>query len=93
MVPARFSLGGYRGTQVFATGYPQTTAVACPGRPRTDEIEQTLPERRRRRSATATASTPTPGAARRPGRRRYVVPQVMLRFKDGQQRTALFRLR
>jgi len=92
VVPAKFSLGGYRGTQLFATGYPRTTAVACPGRPRTDEIEQTLGRSAATlsyrngvytyawRSQKAWASTNT-------------CRVLTLKFKDGQQRSAVFRLR
>ena len=42
IVPARFTLGGYRGTQVFASGFPTDAGSALPGTSRTDEIEQTL---------------------------------------------------
>ncbi len=92
VVPVRFSLGGYRGTQLFAAGYPQTTAVPCQARPRTDEIEQTL-------SGSASTLTYRNGVytyawrSQRAWASRFVCRKVVLRFKDGQERTALFRLR
>ena len=92
VIPVRFSLGGYRGTQVFASGYPQTTAVPCQARPRTDEIEQTLA----RSAATLTYRSGVYTYAWRSQQAwasRFVCRKVVLRFKDGQERTALFRLR
>ncbi len=92
VVPARFSLGGYRGSQVFATGYPQTQPVTCPGRPRTDEIEQTLP-------GSAASLTYRNGVytyawrSQKSWASRTTCRRLVLKFRDGQQRTAWFRLR
>ncbi|HSV18476.1 MAG TPA: PxKF domain-containing protein [Casimicrobiaceae bacterium] len=41
-VPVNFSLGGNRGLQVFAAGYPISQAVSCTSSAPTDDIEQTL---------------------------------------------------
>ncbi len=92
IVPARFSLGGYRGTQVFASGYPMTQAVTCPGRARTDEIEQTLPAS----TATLTYRRGVYTYAWRSQKAwasRTTCRRLVLRFKDGHQLTAWFRLR
>lgn len=91
-VPVRFTLGGYRGAQVFASGYPQTQAVACPGGARTDEVEQTLPR-------SAPSLTYRHGVytyawrTQKTWASRTTCARLVVRFKDGQQRTALFRLR
>ena len=88
VVPARFSLGGYRGSQVFATGYPQTQPVTCPGRARTDEIEQTLP-------GSAASLTYRNGVytyawrSQKAWASRTTCRRLVLKFRDGQQRTAL----
>jgi hypothetical protein len=92
VIPVRFSLGGYRGTQVFAAGYPRSTAVPCQSRPRTDEIEQTL-------SGSAASLSYRNGVYTYAWRTqnawasRFVCRKLEVRFKDGQERTALFRLR
>ena len=92
VVPMKFSLGGNRGTQVFASGYPRTTPVPCQTRPRTDEIEQTL-------STSASTLSYRSGVytyawrSQKAWASKYVCRKVVLRFKDGQERTALFRLR
>ena len=39
-IPVKFSLGGDRGLNVFASGFPKTTTVACPTAPATDVIEE-----------------------------------------------------
>ncbi len=92
VVPARFALGGYRGTRVFASGYPRTQSVACPRQTPADEVEQTLP----RSAASLTYRRGVYTYAWRSDRSwasRSTCRKLVVRFKDGQRLTALFRLR
>jgi hypothetical protein len=41
-VPVKFSLGGFRGTDVFAAGYPKSSPVACNATALEDGVEQTM---------------------------------------------------
>jgi probable HAF family extracellular repeat protein len=41
-VPVRFRLGGNRGLDIFATGFPKSSVMTCSGGPK-DEVELTLP--------------------------------------------------
>jgi hypothetical protein len=41
-IPVRFSLGGDRGLNIFAPGYPKSQVVSCDGAAPTDVIEQTV---------------------------------------------------
>ena len=41
-IPVRFSLGGDRGLNIFAAGYPKSQVVSCDGNAPTDVVEQTV---------------------------------------------------
>lgn len=41
-IPVKFSVGGYRGLDIFASGYPRTTKVDCLSGAPTDAIETTV---------------------------------------------------
>jgi hypothetical protein len=89
-VPVRFSLGGNRGSGVFASGSPSTAQVACPTNAPVDEIEQVLtghPARLTYASGTYTYAWETQKAWR------ATCQQLTVKLADGQQLTALFRLR
>lgn len=90
-VPLKFGLGGARGLDIFAPGYPASTAASC-GNASTDALEET---------ATPGSTTLTYDAAT--GRYHYnwqtdrswggSCRTLVLRFADGSERTALFRFR
>ena len=42
-IPIRFSLGGDKGLNIFATGYPKSEAIACDSTATVDGIEETVP--------------------------------------------------
>ena len=92
IVPVRFSLGGNRGSSVFASGYPRVTTMTCPGSGPSDEIESTLsgqPPTLSYSNGTYTYAfrTSTSWASRTTCR------VLTVRWADGQQRTAVFKLR
>ena len=41
-IPVKFSLGGDRGLDVFADGYPRSETITCGEDPQTDGIEETV---------------------------------------------------
>jgi hypothetical protein len=41
-IPVKFSLGGYRGLQIFAAGSPVSQAVICSSNAPVDDLEQTV---------------------------------------------------
>lgn len=41
-IPVRFSLGGDQGLDVFADGYPRSTAIPCDSQAEVDGVEQTV---------------------------------------------------
>jgi hypothetical protein len=41
-VPVKFSLGGYQGLNIFATGYPASQTIVCNTSAGLDAIEQTV---------------------------------------------------
>ena len=41
-MPVKFSLGGYQGLDIFATGYPASQQITCNTSAPTDQIEQTV---------------------------------------------------
>jgi len=88
VVPVVFSLGGYRGTAVFAASSPASTRVACKPRARNDVLERTL-------KASAPRLTYASGkytyAWKTDPVWRGTCRQLGVRFADGQQRTAVFR--
>ena len=89
-VPVRFSLGGNRGSGVFAPGSPSTAQVACPTTAPTDEIEQLLtghPALLTYANGSYTYAWETQKAWR------STCQRLTVRLADGQQLTALFRLR
>ena len=91
-VPVRFSLGGNRGMNVFAPGYPRVVTVACPGGVSTDEIESVLNGRPPALSYangtyTYALATESKWASS------TMCRQLQVRWLDGSERTALFRLR
>ena len=92
IVPVRFSLGGNRGTSVFATGYPKVATTTCPGGAPTDEIETTLNGRPPTLSYAdgvyVYAFKTQPSWASRSTCRVLTV-----RWADGKQRSAMFKLR
>jgi hypothetical protein len=88
-VPVTFALGGDRGRDVFADGYPRTTTAGCAGQ--SDEIEQTV-----------SPGSVTLSFDARSGRYTYVwktakgttgCRNLVLRFRDGSELTARFQLR
>jgi hypothetical protein len=92
IVPVRFSLGGNRGSSVFAPGYPRVTTTSCPGSGPTDEIETTLSGNPRSLTYasgryTYAFRTSSSWASRNTCR------VLTVRWADGQQRSAVFRLR
>lgn len=92
IVPVRFSLGGNRGSSVFATGYPQVTTMTCPGSAPTDEIESTLSGK----PPTLSYSRGTYTYAFRTSKSwvsRTTCRVLTVRWADGQERTAIFKLR
>jgi hypothetical protein len=91
-VPVKFSLGGNHGLTLFSTSYPASSRIGCNPGANTDEIEQTVNTDRSRLSYDARTDTYTylwktgpvwAGQCRR----------LVLRFGDGIEHTALFRLR
>lgn len=91
-IPLKFSLGGYQGTEIFADDFPASRAVPCTG---TGTPGDPVP-------------TATPGSSElsyAAGDDRYHVNwktdrswrgmcrELVLRFADGSERTALFRFR
>lgn len=91
-VPVRFSLGGFRGSSVFATGYPKVATTTCPGGAATDEIESTLgghPPALSYSQGTYTYAFRTQSS----WASRTTCRVLTVRWADGQQRSAIFRLR
>jgi len=41
-IPVKFSLGGDRGLNIFAAGYPQVVTMTCPSAASTEAVEETL---------------------------------------------------
>jgi hypothetical protein len=91
-VPVKFSLGGNQGLAIFAQGYPASRTVSCRPDALTDEIEQTVTADHSSLRYDANTNTYTyvwktaptwAGQCRR----------LVLRFADGIEHTALFRLR
>jgi len=41
-VPVKFSLGGFKGLDIFAAGYPKSSPVACSATAYEDGVEQTV---------------------------------------------------
>jgi hypothetical protein len=41
-IPVKFSLGGYQGLGIFATGYPKSSQISCTTREPEDAIEETV---------------------------------------------------
>ncbi len=41
-IPVKFSLGGYQGMSIFATGYPKSQVLSCDAQQVTDIIEETV---------------------------------------------------
>jgi hypothetical protein len=91
-VPVKFSLGGNQGLNIFASGYPASRMVSCRPDATTDEIEQTVDADHSSLRFDALTNTYTyvwktapawSGQCRR----------LVLRFADGIEHTALFRLR
>jgi hypothetical protein len=89
-IPVKFKLGGDRGLNVLAAGYPRSAAITC-GSAGTDEVETTL---------TAAASALTYDAATQ--QYSYVwktstsqrgCRDLVLRFRDGSTLRMLFNLR
>jgi hypothetical protein len=92
IVPVRFSLGGNRGGSVFAQGYPRVTTVACPGGAPSDEIETTLggkPPTLSYANGTYTYALRTQSS----WASRTTCRVLTVRWADGQQRSAVFKLR
>jgi hypothetical protein len=91
-IPAKFSLGGHYGLNIFAAGYPKVQVVSCSTSAPTDEIEQTV---------TAGSSSLSYDAAS--GQYTYTwktdkswagsCRQLVMRLADGTDHTALFRFR
>ncbi|MBW3621314.1 MAG: PxKF domain-containing protein, partial [Actinobacteria bacterium] len=91
-IPLRFSLGGYQGTEIFADGFPASLAVPCTGAGTPGEPLPAVPPG---------ASGLSYGA----GNDQYHLDwkterswrgtcrELVLRFSDGSERTALFRFR
>jgi hypothetical protein len=88
VVPVVFSLGGNRGKAVFANGSPASTRVACSPRARTDAIERTVKSSAPR---LAYASGKYTYAWKTDPLWRGTCRQLVVRFADGQARTALFK--
>ncbi len=87
VVPVVFSLGGYRGQAVFAAGSPSSARVGCNAGTRPDALERTLKPSAPRLSyadGKYTFAWKTDSAWRGTCRR------LVVRFADGQERTALF---
>lgn len=88
-VPVKFSLGGNRGLDVFAAGFPKSRAVACDSSAPVDSVEET--------SSPGTALLSYDAAS---DRYTYVwktdrswsgCRQLVVRFGDGFERTAQFK--
>jgi hypothetical protein len=87
-VPVKFGLGGNRGLDVLAAGYPKTMTVPCAGA--TDAVEQTV-----------SANSPALSYDGTSGQYTYVwkTPRttgcrdLVLRFRDGSELTSRFLLR
>jgi hypothetical protein len=41
-IPVKFSLGGYRGLQIFEAGYPGSVLIACDSSAPLDPVEETV---------------------------------------------------
>jgi hypothetical protein len=91
-VPVKFSLGGNKGLDIFANGYPASRTVSCNADAATDEIEQTVQAGSSALRYDAGTGTYTyiwktgqawAGQCRR----------LILRLADGIEHTALFRFR
>ena len=92
IIPMKFSLGGNRGTSIFAAGYPRVDTLGCPRGAKADEIETTLkgsPPTLSYSNGVYTYALRTQSA----WRSSTTCRGVTLRFKDGQQLTAGFKLR
>ncbi|MFN8224071.1 MAG: PxKF domain-containing protein [Gaiellales bacterium] len=90
-VIARFTIPGRPGRQVFASGYPLSRWVTCPTGAPEDDVEQTT---------NASAGTLTVDANGHYGyvfrtypAQRNTCRELVLRFNDGTELSALFRLR
>ncbi|HEX3004001.1 MAG TPA: PxKF domain-containing protein, partial [Angustibacter sp.] len=91
-VPLKFGLGGDRGLEIFAPGYPASQQVACDGSATTDVLEET---------ATPGASALTYDAATQRYHLNWKTQKgwagtcrtVVLKLADGSEHTARFRFR
>lgn len=91
-VPIKFGLGGNRGLDIFAAEVPSSSAIACPGGPTPDVVEQTVAAEASSLRYSAESDTYTfvwktqktwAGSCR----------QFEMRLGDGTLHTALFDLR
>ena len=91
-VPVKFRLGGNQGLNIFASGYPASRMASCRPDASSDEIEQTVDadgSSLRFDAATNTYTYVWKTGSSWAGQCRRLV----LRFADGIEYTALFRLR
>jgi len=88
-VPVKFSLGGNRGLNVLATGYPRAVLVPCDSGSPADEIEQTVTANA---GLTYDAVTDTYTYVWKTSRTPGCV-RLEVRLVDGTDHLALFRLR
>jgi hypothetical protein len=88
-VPVKFRLGGDRGLDVFADGYPDTEVVACGGS--ADAIEQTVAATGA--SLTYDTTTATYTYVWRSTKGATGCRDLVLHFRDGTELTARFQLR
>jgi hypothetical protein len=89
-IPVKFKLGGNRGLNVLADGYPKSGTASCGSVP-TDEIEQSV-------KSTTSALTYDPGSTQytytwRTATTMKGCRDLVLRFRDGSQLRILFNLR
>jgi hypothetical protein len=89
-IPVKFTLGGDKGLDVFAGGYPKTTTAGCTGGA-SDEIEQTVTDA----SATLTYDPVSTQYtyAWKTAKTMTGCRELVLRFRDGSQLQVLFNLR
>jgi Tol biopolymer transport system component len=88
-VPVTFRLGGDRGVDVLAAGYPRTTTAGCGGTP--DEVEQTVSPGGATLSYDTSAGTYT--WVWKTPKGTTGCRDLVLRFRDGSELTARFQLR
>lgn len=91
-MPVKFSLGGHKGLGIFAEGYPASVRQPCEADAATDEIETTVAVPSSRLRYDAATGTYTYAWKTNPAWKGQC-RKLVLRFADGIEYRALFKLR